>query len=394
MAAAPAAPAAAAAARLEVAIRHRFPGFALDVAFAVPAGGCLALFGPSGCGKTTIIQAIAGLLRPDEGRIVFAGEVLFSRAERIDRPPRARRIGYVFQEGRLFPHLSVDSNLLYGYRRAPRAERRIRPDTVIRLLGLAPLLARRPAGLSGGEKGRVALGRALLAQPRLLLMDEPLAALDRDRRDDILPYLARLQREFALPVVYVSHAIEEVARLADRMVLLDAGRVVAEGPVVDIMADLDVVSHLDAFEGGALFEVTVAGHDDAYDLTRLAFAGGALTVPRLAVPAGRRLRVRIRARDVMLAMTEPGPISALNVLPAEVLKVHREAGAFAEVQLAVGPAVRLVARITRQSAVRLALAPGRRLYAVIKSVAIDRRTLTPAAKEEADEVEGDGNGEA
>jgi molybdate transport system ATP-binding protein len=360
---------------LEVRLRHRFGAFALDVGFDGPAGGITALFGPSGCGKTTVIQAIAGLLRPDGGRIVLDGEVLFCSERGIDRPPGVRRVGYVFQEPRLFPHLSVERNLLYGFRRAPRAARRIRPEPVIELLGLAPLLGRRPAGLSGGEKSRVGLGRALLAQPRLLLMDEPLAALDRERKDDILPYLARLRTDFALPVVYVSHAIEEVARLADRVVLMEAGRVIAAGPVVDVMADLDLLAHLDAFEGGAVLPVTVAGHETADDLTRLAFEGGELMVPRLPVELGQRLTVRIRARDVMLAVHEPLAISALNVLPAEVRQVQAEAGAFAEVQLAVGPQVRLVARITRRSAARLALVPGQRLFAVVKSVAIDRRSL-------------------
>lgn len=370
---------------LDVRLRHHYPGFALDVAFEGPTGGITALFGPSGCGKTTVIQAIAGLLTPAAGRIVLDGEVLFDADRGIDRPPKQRRIGYVFQEPRLFPHMSVASNLGYGLRRAPPAERRLQPEPVIALLGLAPLLRRRPAGLSGGEKSRVGLGRALLAQPRLLLMDEPLAALDRDRKDDILPYLARLSAEFALPVVYVSHAIEEVARIAERMVVMAAGRVVAAGPVVDLMADLDLLAHLDHAEGGAVFEVGVAGHDDAFELTRLAFAGGELVVPRLGVPVGGRLRVRIRARDVMLALADPGPVSALNILPAAVRRVQLEAGAFAEVQLAVGADVRLVARITRRSAARLALSPGQRLFAVIKSVAIDRRSLGLPA-------DGGGNG--
>ena len=360
---------------LEVELRHRFPGFRLDVAFTGPLSGITALFGASGCGKTTVIDAIAGLLRVEAGRIALGGEVLFDAERRIDLPARRRRIGYVFQEPRLFPHLSVENNLLYGWRRAPAASNRIGRDRVIDLLGLAPLLARRPATLSGGEKQRVGLGRALLAQPRLLLMDEPLAALDRDRKADVIPYIEQLRDVFGLPVVYVSHAIEEVARLADHVVLLAGGRVTAAGPVVDIMADLDLLDHLDAFEGGAVVAVEVAGHDDGFQLTRLRFAGGELVVPRIASPAGGRLRARIRARDVILALDRPEGISAINVLAAVVTGVRLEAGPFAEVQVRIGT-VPLVARITRQSAARLGIAPGQRLFAVVKSVAIDRRSLS------------------
>lgn len=362
---------------LEVEIQHRFAGFRLDVAFAGPADGVTALFGPSGCGKTTVTNAIAGLLRVDAGRIVFNGEALVDRARRIDLPARQRRIGYVFQEPRLFPHLSVEGNLFYGWRRAPASARHIDRESVIGLLGLGPLLKRRPAGLSGGEKQRVGLGRALLAQPRLLLMDEPLAALDRDRKADIIPYIAQLRAAFGLPIVYVSHAIEEVARLADHVVLMENGRVTGAGPVADIMADLDLFDGMDAFEAGAVVGVEVADHDERFQLTRLRFGPGHdLVVPGILGEVGARLRARIRARDIMLALDRPVDISAINVIPAVVTDVRRQVGPYAEVQVRIGSTV-LVARITRQSADRLDLAPGRRLFAVIKSVAIDRGSLGP-----------------
>lgn len=359
----------------EVVLKHQFSGFTLDVAFNGPDRGITALFGPSGCGKTTVINAIAGLLRPEQGRIALDGTVLFDSEQRINLPMRARRIGYVFQNARLFDHMRVRDNLLYGLRRAPKDDRRIAIDQVIELLGLESLLSRRPAGLSGGERQRVGVGRALLAQPKLLLMDEPLAALDADRKADILPYIERLRDETGLPVVYVSHAIEEVARLADLVVLMDQGRPVMSGPVEDVLANLDSFVHVDAFEGGAVIKVRIAAHDDAYRLTRLAFSGGELLIPHIDLPVGKQLRVRIRARDVMLALNRPEEISALNVLPARISAIKREEGAHAEVQVMMASTA-LVIRMTRQSVDRLDLAPGKEAFAVIKSVAIDHRSLS------------------
>jgi molybdenum ABC transporter, ATP-binding protein len=362
---------------LEVRLRHRFAGFTLDVSFDGPDHGITALFGPSGCGKSTVVNAIAGLLRGHEGRIALDGTVLFDSARGINLPLRARRIGYVFQDARLFPHMRVRANLLYGFRRAPKENRRIAVDQVIDLLGISTLLDRYPAGLSGGERQRVGLGRALLAQPRLLLMDEPLAALDPERKADILPYIERLRDDLGLPVVYVSHAIEEVARLADMLVLMDAGRAVAIGPVVDVMANLDLFEHVDEFEGGAVLPVQVLGHDETYQLTRLGFAGGELVVPRVNCPLGRNIRARIRARDVTLALSKPEAISALNVLPALISGVRREEGAYAEVQVMMAETP-LVVRLTRQSVDRLGLQPGQSVFAIVKSVAIDRRSLSMA----------------
>lgn len=359
----------------EVKLTHRFSGFTLDVAFVGPDRGITALFGPSGCGKTTVINAIAGLLRTNAGRIALDGTVLFDSEQGIDLPAGERRIGYVFQDARLFPHMTVRDNLLYGLRRAPRGDRRIAIDQVIELLGLGALLRRHPSKLSGGEKQRVGVGRALLAQPKLLLMDEPLAALDADRKADILPYIERLRDEVGIPVVYVSHAIEEVARLADLVVLMDGGRPVAIGSVEDVLANLDSFAYVDEFEGGAVLKVRIAAHDETYHLTRLAFSGGELLIPHVELPVGHNLRVRIRARDVVLALQRPDAISALNVLPARISAVKREAGAYAEVQVMIA-ATPLVIRLTRQSVDRLGLEPGKEAYAVIKSVAIDRRSLS------------------
>lgn len=360
---------------LDVAVQRRLGAFRLDAAFTGPQAGITALFGPSGSGKSTIVNAIAGLLRPDAGHIRIGGETFFDAGRRIDQPQHRRRIGYVFQDARLFPHMRVRDNLLYGYRRAPAAERRIELAPVVELLGIAALLDRRPGALSGGEKQRVALGRALLAQPRLLLMDEPLAALDAARKAEILPYVERLRDEVSLPIVYVSHSMEEVTRLADVLVVLDHGRVVAMGDVASVTARLDLFPADSPFEAGAVVPARIAGHDEAFALTRLAFDGGELLVPRIDLPQGAALRVRIRARDVMLALRRPEEVSALNVFPVRVEDVRRQDGCHADVGVRLG-GTRLIARITRQSAERLALAPGTPAFAVVKSVAIDGRRLT------------------
>ncbi|MBK8176328.1 MAG: molybdenum ABC transporter ATP-binding protein [Rhodospirillales bacterium] len=363
---------------LDVRIRRALGDFTLDVAFTGPSSGITALFGPSGSGKSTVINAIAGLLRPDIGHVRL-GEATFVDTEAgIDVPLRRRRVGYVFQEARLFPHMRVRDNLLYGLRRAPkpdpRSGRSITFAHIVDLLGVGGLLDRRPRALSGGEKQRVALGRALLAQPRLLLMDEPLAALDAGRKAEILPYIERLRDDLGIPIVYVSHAVEEVARLADAVVVLAGGRVVASGDVAAVMSRLDVFPSASPFEAGAVVPVRIAGHDDAYALTTLAFDGGSLRVPRIERPVGDRLRIRVRARDVMLALNRPDGLSALNILPAIIDDVLVEEGCYASARIAVGSA-RLVARLTRLSAERLALRPGQTVYAVVKSVAIDGRGL-------------------
>lgn len=364
-------------AMLEVQVRKQLGAFALDAAFRTEAHGLTALFGRSGAGKTSLIAAIAGLVRPDAGRIAIAGDTLFDSTRGIDVPAEQRRIGYVFQDARLFPHLSVRDNLLYGWKRAPVAERRIGFDTVIGLLGIEHLLDRRPLKLSGGERQRVAVGRALLAQPRVLLMDEPLASLDAERKDEILPYIERLRDQLRVLIVYVSHAIQEVVRLANTIVLIEAGRVVAHGSPMELSQRLDLRPLLGRFEAGSVIEGRVAGHDDGRMITRVAFRDQELILPRLNLAVDRRLRVRIRARDVILAVERPAAISVQNILAGSVQEIAQEPGAYAEVKVDVSGAA-IVARVTRDSVARLALKPGTAVLVLVKSVAIDGHAVTAA----------------
>ncbi len=361
---------------LSVRLAHAFPGFRLDVAFEAP-GGVTVLFGRSGSGKTTVVNAVAGLLTPDEGRIVADRTVLLDTARGVALPPHRRRVGYVFQEGRLFPHLTVRQNLAFGRWFAPCEARLADPARVVELLGLGHLLSRRPARLSGGEKQRVAIGRALLSGPRLLLMDEPLASLDAPRKEEILPYLERLVAETAVPILYVTHQLSEVARLARTVVVLSEGRMVRAGPAADVLADPDAVPALGVREAGAVLEATVLGHDGADGLTELALASGRLVLPRIEAAVGAVVRVRIHAQDVMIALDRPGRVSALNVLPATVAAVREGEGGGAVVSLAVGRE-KLLARITGRSLRALALAPGTPCFAVVKSVSVARGDIGAA----------------
>ena len=359
---------------LEVDVTQPLGSFRLDAKFSCRAAGITALFGRSGAGKTSLVNVLAGLSRPQRGRIVLRGETLFDSSRGIDLPPEKRRLGYVFQEGRLFPHLSVRSNLLYGYRRAPAAERRIGLDQVAGLLGIDGLMERRPAALSGGEKQRVALGRALLANPRLLLMDEPLAALDQPRKDEILPFIEQLKSELDLPIVYVSHSMQEIFRLADTLVLISNGRIEAVGAVEELTSRLDLRPLTGRYEAGAVLATTVAGQDKMFGLTELRFAGGRLRVPYLNLPLGQTLRVRIRARDVSIALTPPENISILNVIPCSIKEIGEEKSPQVDLQLDAGGAA-IWSRITARSRAALGLQPGQQVYALIKSVAIDRQSL-------------------
>ncbi len=357
---------------LDVAVTHRLGAFELDAAFT-SAGGLTALFGRSGSGKTSLVNAIAGLIRPRRGRIVVDREILTDTARGVFVPRHRRRIGYVFQEGRLFPHLTVRQNLLYGRWFAPRSETPGEVDQVVGLLGIGHLLGRRPGLLSGGEKQRVAIGRALLSRPRLLVMDEPLAALDEGRKAEILPYIERLRDETRIPIVYVSHSVAEVTRLATSLVVLSDGKVVAAGPTAAIMARIDLFPLTGRAEAGAILDTRVAGHDAEYGLTILRAAAGELRVPRLDLPVGAALRVRIRARDVMIAARVPEGLSALNVLPGTVAEIARSDGPIVEMRLdCAGEA--LIARLTRRSVATPALEPGRAVYAVIKTIAFDHHT--------------------
>jgi len=353
-----------------VAIRHRFAEVALELGFEAPATGATALFGPSGAGKSSLVAAIAGLLRPDEGRVEVNGDVLSDTARRVWVPPERRRLGLVFQDARLFPHLSVESNLRYGLRRAGgRGERGIGFDDVVGLLGIGGLLGRRPHTLSGGERQRVAIGRALLSQPRLLLLDEPLASLDAALKAEILPYLVRL-KGLGLPMIYVSHVLEEVVQLADTLVLLEGGRTVAAGPLDVLMArgDLALARRDNA---GSVVRMRVAEHDRPRRLSLLAAGDLQLWVPLQALEVGAAVRARVPAREVILATEAPRGISVHNVVAGRVRAITEIAAQHAAlVEVAVGETA-LLARVTPDAVARLGLAPGVPALALIKSMTVD-----------------------
>jgi molybdate transport system ATP-binding protein len=357
---------------LEVAIRHRLGAFSLDAAFET-GGRLTALFGPSGSGKTSLVNLIGGLLRPNEGRIVADGRVLADMAAGIFMPRHKRRIGYVFQDARLFPHMTVGQNLRYGRFFTPASERYGDMDGVIDLLGIGHLLDRRPGSLSGGEKQRVAIGRALLASPRLILMDEPLASLDEQRKAEIMPYIERLRDETKIPIVYVSHSVAEVARLATDIVVLDQGRVTVAGPTSEILQRLDLLPEAERGEGGVILTMRVVGRDEAFGMSRLTSPAGEIHVAGLDAEPGSTVRVRIRARDVIVATERPHGISALNILPGRIAGVVTDGGPFADVLVDCNGEI-IAARITRQSAEMLSLAPGLPAFAVVKSVTFDRAT--------------------
>ncbi|CUH64349.1 Sulfate/thiosulfate import ATP-binding protein CysA [Thalassovita gelatinovora] len=352
---------------LSVSIQHRFAGFTLDASFETP-NGVTALFGSSGSGKTTLVNAIAGLLRPDQARVQIGDRLLCDSDQGLCLPPHKRRIGYVFQEGRLFPHLTVRQNLRYGSWVSGRQRDQAGETRVVDMLGIGDLLDRRPGALSGGEKQRVAIGRALLSQPLLLLMDEPLAALDEARKAEILPYLERLRDETDIPILYVSHSVAEVARLATTVVLLGKGKMLKCGPTAQVMSDPALAPAIGLREAGSVLTATVTAHH-ADGLTELAAAGGQVFLPRIGVPAGGTVRLRIHANDVMLSLGRPGRISALNVLPGKVTSIRSGGGPGAMVQLKAGHD-QILARVTKRSATLLGLEPGSEVFAIIKSVSV------------------------
>jgi len=357
---------------LVVDITHPYGAFTLNVAFEAP-GGITALFGRSGTGKTTVINAVAGVLHPSQGRISLSGEVLFDAGQGIALPLHKRRLGYVFQDGRLFPHMTVQRNLMYGARFARGVAAGPGLDEVCEMLGIGGLLARMPGTLSGGEKQRVAIGRALLSHPRMLLMDEPLAALDSARKEEILPYLERLRDHTDMPILYVSHSVSEVARLATSVVVLEDGQVVRSGSAEQVLSDPDMVRQIGLREAGAIVPARLINHHDD-GLSELAISGGQLLLPRVQLEPGAVTRVRILAKDVMIALARPRDVSALNILPCEILTLRGGDGPGMIVQMACG-SDRLLARITRRSADALALAPGVNVHAVIKSVSIARADI-------------------
>jgi molybdate transport system ATP-binding protein len=353
--------------------RLGYPGFTLDVDLALPATGITALFGPSGSGKTTLLRAIAGLERVPDGQLVVAGATWQDAATWL--PTHRRPIGYVFQEASLFPHLSVRGNLDYGWKRAGHRPASADFSGIVDLLGIGHLLERVPDGLSGGERQRVAIARALLTQPRLLLMDEPLAALDPARKQEILPYLEQLHETLKIPILYVSHAPDEVARLADHLVVLDAGKVLASGPLAATLARIDLPIRLGE-DAGVVLEGRVVERDETWHLARVALGDGTegeaaqLWVRDGGHAIGRRLRVRVLARDVSIAREKILATSILNTLQARVVALADDAHpAQALVQLSVGDAL-LVARLTRRSAAALELRPGQAVWAQIKTAAL------------------------
>lgn len=339
-------------------------------------GGLTALFGRSGTGKTSIVECLAGLLRPKSGRISIGGDVLFDAAQGINIAPEKRRVGYVFQDARLFPHLNVRNNLEYGMKLVPIDDRRHSLGDVTEMLGIEGLLDRHPSNLSGGETQRVAIGRALLASPRLLLMDEPLAALDMDRKAGIMPFIERLRDHVGIPIVYVSHAVEEVIRLADTMVVLANGKTLANGDVEDIMSRLDLRPHTGRFEAGAVIHVWVSGHDEDNMLSELGFGAGSIWVPKLEFPRGTPMRLRIRARDVSLATSEPQGSATLNNFKGNVVEIEDVAlGVSPHVDVLVNIGAPIIARITRRALAELDLKPGKDVYVSVKTSAIDRQSL-------------------
>lgn len=359
-------------ARLVLDINRTRAGFSLAADVAIPLEGSTALFGPSGSGKTTMLRAIAGLDRDVEGRIRLAGETLLDSAERVFVPPHKRRVGLVFQDARLFAHLNVADNLTYAARRSGVPAM----DDVIDGLDLSPLLKREPASLSGGERQRTALGRTLLTRPRLLLLDEPLAGLDGRRKAAILPYLSQLTSTFGIPAIYVSHALDEVTQLSSNLVAIDAGRIIGQGPTMDMLDRTEIQRMSGRFDAGTMVSARVTGQDQHFRLTIMDVAGETLSMPMINdLAPGDTLRLRIRARDVSLAVARPKGISIRNVLATRIASIIEEEGtAFAEVILALGDK-RLRARITRASAAELSLVPDMQVFALIKSVAFDRRGL-------------------
>ncbi|MEO0036053.1 MAG: hypothetical protein RLZZ501_2076 [Pseudomonadota bacterium] len=356
---------------LEIEVSRRQGPITIEIALAA-GSGVTALFGRSGSGKTSLINMVAGLARPDRGRIAVAGRVLFDSRAGVDLPPEARRLGYVFQEHRLFPHLSVRANLCFGMNRLAAAERTVPFERVVAVLGIEALLDRRPARLSGGERQRVAIGRALLASPRILLMDEPLASLDARRKDELLPFIAGLSRQFGVPILYVSHSIEEVLRLADTLVLIDQGRLAAVGPVEDLLSSPAHAGLIGQSEAGSVLSATVAASPPVNGISRLDFPGGQIKVAALDLPVGTALRVRIHARDVAVSVAvPPSGLSVRNQWPARVREITPRADDQVDLRLDCG-GVGLWSRITAEAQAELGLVPGQAVTALVKALTIAR----------------------
>lgn len=354
---------------LHLDIKHRMGSFSLDAELSA-GEGVTALFGRSGSGKTSIIRIIAGLIEPDEGKVTLDGEVLADQSRRLFIPCHKRRFGYVFQEARLFPHLTVQQNLHYGQWFSGRSAKDKESADIVDMLGIADLLHRRPEKLSGGEKQRVAIGRALLSSPRLLLMDEPLAALDEARKAEIIPYLERLRDQTKIPIIYVSHSINEVSRLADRIVVMTDGRVESQGSAADILSRPTFSTHLERREAGSILSGKIEAFDGKHGLASVRLAKMTLQVPTRAAVAGANVRVHIPARDVMLATTRPEGLSALNILDGHIAHITSLTDGMAMVQVDCGGDI-VQARITGLSIERLSIVEGKPIFVIVKSAALD-----------------------
>lgn len=360
--------------RLLVRFDVRFPAFHLDLKLDVPMSGVTAIFGPSGSGKTTLLRCLAGLERAPQGFMQFGEEVWQDERVGCCVPLHKRPIGYVFQEPRLFPHYDVRANLLYGYKRTPVDERRIAIEQVVKILGISHLLDRRVHKLSGGEQQRVAIGRALLTSPKLLLLDEPLASLDIQRKQELLPFIRRLHEELHIPVLYVSHAIAEILQLADRVILLKEGYVAGTGTLNEVLTSLDFRRSLGAYRMGGILDAQVANHEPQYGLTQLDFKGQPLFVPFQPVAVGQPVRIHILSSDVSLVIGRiDSPTSVLNILEATIAEIREIDQSSADVLLDIGAP--LVASITRKSLMNLGLKPGQRVFAYIKAVALNEELL-------------------
>ena len=343
-------------------------GFQLDARAALPGVGVSALLGASGCGKTSLLRCIAGLEPSVSGRLSVNGETWLDSNQGIAVATHQRSIGYVFQETALFPHLNVWENLLYGWRRTPPGDRRSQPAQIIDMLGLRPLLTRHIDDLSGGERQRVAIGRALLNSPDLFLMDEPLAALDRRRKREILHYLEKLHAEAALPILYVTHDLEDLVSVADHLALMEKGRITQSGPIDEMMVNTQLSIAMEE-DAGALITARVEKQDTQFNLTRLGFAGGTILVTQLDRGLGEQVKLRIHAKDVSLALEHPGATSILNILPATITELTPQGNSRVIVRMDVG-GVPILSRVTRRSEATLGLKPGMQVYAQIKSVAL------------------------
>jgi molybdate transport system ATP-binding protein len=366
-----------------ISIQHHFKDFRLSAEFNVAEPGITALFGPSGSGKTTLVNMIAGLVRPDRGHIQVNDHVLFEHSRGINVPVRQRRVGCVFQDNRLFPHKSVRDNLFYGARRNRHKMPQEEQQAILEMLDIAALMDRRPNLLSGGEKQRVALGRALLSNPDVLLLDEPLSALDHARKQEILPYLEWLRDHRKIPILYITHAVDEVARLADHMVVLDRGKTIATGSVFEMLGRTDLPPLSGRFDAGTVLPARIVSRDPKAEVSFLECGGQRLVVPYLGRPQSSHVRLHVRARDVMIARTPPRDISANNIIPVTVIKISDEPGDTIDVTMCFGhdadacllaetsgrPTIH--ARITKWSGARLNLQAHQKVFAIIKSVMVN-----------------------